>query len=142
MSELVRTIIGRLREFIGNRRSEKRSSVRLPLSISVLDLSRPRKGVRRPQSIKGHTCDISPTRIALMVPAIRIGAQYLADQERRLQIKLELPGGPVEIQALPLRYERIGEGQEETGYLIGVQVVQMNEQDRSRYNEYLAEQFG
>ena len=141
MSELTRTIIGRLREFIGNRRSEKRRSVRLPLSISVLDLSRPQKGVRHPQSIEGHTRDISRTRIALLVPAIRIGAQYLADQERRLQIKLELPGGPVEIQALPLRYERIEEGQDVMAYLIGVQVVQMNEYDRSRYDEYLSELF-
>jgi hypothetical protein len=105
-------------------------------------LSRPADGVRRPQSIEGYTCDISPNGIALMVPAIRIGAQYLADQERRLLIKLELPGGPIEIQASPLRYERIDEGQEETGYLIGVQVVQMNEDDRSRYNKYIAEQLG
>jgi PilZ domain len=137
MSELARTIVGRLREFIGNRRDEKRCVVRLPFSVSVVDPSQSSNGARRPQSIDGHTRDISPTGMALLVSVIRIGTQYLADQDRRLQIKLELPSGPIELQAVPVRYERTEEM--ETGYVIGARIVQMNESDRARFNEYIVE---
>ena len=73
-----------------------------------------------------------------MVPAIRIGEHYLAGENCRLVIKLELPAGPVEIQATPVRYERFDEDESDMGYLIGVSITEMSETDRGRYNEYIA----
>jgi hypothetical protein len=138
MSELVRTIAGRLRAFIGDRRRAKRRGVRLPFSVRPIDQRFGSNGARRPRSIDGHTFDVSATGLGLIVPAVRVGEHYLAGGNRRLQIKLELPGGPVEVLAIPVRYESIEENEVPTGYLIGVQVEQMSEEDRDRYNEWLA----
>src|SRR5438132_13074846 len=137
MSELARTIAGRLREYFGNRRHEKRQDASLPLSVSLTSQSISRNGSPSPQSIDGHTLDISSIGLSLVVPAMRIGEHYLTGEAQNLRVRLELPGGPVEIQARPVRYESLEEHKSETGYLIGVVITQMNEVDRARYLEYV-----
>src|SRR6267142_1080295 len=98
MPELARNIVARLRKYISNRRRAERFRVRLPCSISLLE-DRPGRDSRRPRSVDGHTLDISSSGLALIVSAIRIGDQYLAGENRHLLINLELPAGPVAIQA-------------------------------------------
>ena len=137
MPELTRAILARLRKFIGERRRAERRQIRLPFAISLGD-ERTSKGSRQPQSIEGHTLDISTSGLALMVPAIRIEGRYLAGEDRPLRIKLELPVGPIEFQATPVRYEQFEEDESEMGYLIGVRITAMSESDRRRYDEYIA----
>jgi PilZ domain len=142
MSELARTFVGRLRAFIRDRRTEKRRSARLPFNLSILDLTVRHNGPRGSQSVDGHTLDVSSSGLSLIVPVIRLGEHYLVGEGRRLKIKLELPVGPVEIESSPVRYERLEEGDEESGYLIGVRITRMRENDRARYNEYLKKLLG
>src|SRR3990172_5332040 len=130
MSEYARTIVSRLRQFIGNRRHFRRREVRLPFSMSVADRRIRPNGSRGVPTINGHTLDISATGLALNVPAIRIEEHYLVGDTRRLQLKLELPDGPVKMQVAPVRYESLEEHQTETGYAIGVRITEMTEQDR------------
>jgi hypothetical protein len=73
----------------------------------------------------------------LIVPAIRIGEHYLVGEDRRLHLKLELPTGPVELTVSPVRYESLEDDPQETGYVIGVRITDMNEGDRERFHEYL-----
>jgi hypothetical protein len=42
------------------------------------------------------------------------------------------------MQVTPVRYERLDEHANETGYLIGVKVTTMQEEDRARFAEYVA----
>ena len=137
MPELARTIAARLREFIGNRRRAIRFRVRLPLRVFLVDQQLHLNGSRRPASISGHTADVSTTGLGLVVPAIRIGEHYLVGENRRLRIELELPGGPVTVQGVSVRYERLEEEGTENGYLIGVSIAEMNERDRDHYVEYV-----
>ncbi len=137
MPELARTIAARLREFIGNRRRAKRFRARLPFRVSLIDQQHDLNGSRRPASISGHTADVSTTGLGLIVPAIRIGEHYLVGENRRLRIELELPGGPVALQAISARYERLEEEGTENGYLIGVSIAEMDERDRDHYVEYV-----
>ena len=88
--------------------------------------------------MEGYTLDISASGLALIVPAIRIGDHYLAGETRSLTVTLELPVGAVEMQATPVRYERLDEDESEMGYLIGVSFTKLNEPDRVRYEEYIA----
>lgn len=134
MPELTRTILGRLRNFIRDRRRAERLQVSLPFTISLVD----ERSSRRPQATDGHTLDISNSGLALVLSVIRIGDRYLAGENPRLRIKLELPVGPVEIQATSVRYERLDEENSETGYLIGVSITEMSESDRARYDEYIS----
>jgi hypothetical protein len=76
--------------------------------------------------------------MALVVPAIRIGEHYLVGEDRRLHLKLELPSGPVELNAAPVRYESLEEDPDEMGYLIGTRITDMNQSDRTRFDEYVA----
>lgn len=138
MTELSRQIVARLRRFIGNRRKLKRVRTRLTFSLALADPRLSQNGFRKLPRLSGHTLDLSRTGIALIVPAIRIGEHYLAGNDRKLQVKLELPSGPVEMNVIPVRYESLEEHEEEDGYLIGARISEMNEVDRSRFDAYIA----
>ena len=137
MSELPRRIVSRLRRFIGNRRHSKRVQTRLSFTLSLSDPRVSSNGARRLPTLDGHTLDVSSTGLALIVPAIRIGEHYLAGSERRLHVKLELPGGPVEMIVTAVRYESLDEAQEESGYLIGARIIEMADSDRASYEAFV-----
>ena len=137
MPELVRQIAARLRRYIGDRRRAERVKAHLPFAVSLLD-DWAGNNSRRPNSLDGHTLDISTSGLALIVPAIRIGDHYLAGEGRGLHIDLELPVGSIAIQATAIRYEPWDEDEFERGYLIGVNIITLSDPDRVRYNEYLA----
>jgi hypothetical protein len=109
----------------------------LDFTLSFNDPRLSSNGSRRLPSLDGHTLDLSTNGIALVVPAIRIGEHYLVSGERRLHLKLELPGGPVELNVVPVRYESLEEDPLESGYLIGARIVDVNEPDRPRFTEYV-----
>jgi c-di-GMP-binding flagellar brake protein YcgR len=137
MSELTREFAAQLRRFIGDRRHARRRQVRLPFSICLLDQCINCNGSRRPETLEGHTMDVSDTGMGLVVPFIRIGDHYLAGEHRKLEIKIELPGGPVEVQGFPVRYESLDEHRTESGYLIGVRITQMSDRHRSQLTNYI-----
>jgi len=86
-------------------------------------------------ALDGYTLDVSVSGLALIVPAIRIGEHYLAGDERKLYVKLELPTGPVEMKVVTVRYENLEDG---SGYLIGARIQQMSDADRSSFEKYVA----
>jgi hypothetical protein len=138
MAELTRTIVSRLRQYVGDRRHSKRRDVRLRFCLSLISAAKPLNGTRRVSSIEGHTLDLGERGLALVVPAIRLGEHHLVGENRSLNVKLELPDGPVEMQVAPVRYESLEEHPTEAGYLIGARIVAMTEEDRAKFSEYLA----
>ena len=135
MSELPRRIVSQLRRFIGNRRHSKRVRARLNFTLSLSDPRVGTNGSRRLPTLNGHTLDVSSTGLALIVPAIRIGEHYLAGADRELHVKLELPGGPVEMKVVTVRYENLEDG---SGYLIGARILEISDADRKSFEKYVA----
>jgi hypothetical protein len=135
MSELPRRIVSHLRRFIGNRRGSKRVRARLSFTLSLSDPRVSTNGARRLPTLDGHTLDVSTTGLALVVSAIRIGEHYLAGNDRKLHIKLELPTGPVELKVATVRYESLDD---ESGYLIGARIIEMSDSDRVRFEQYVS----
>ena len=135
MSELPRRIVSHLRRFIGNRRRSKRVRARLNFTLSLSDTRVSTNGSRRLPALEGHTLDVSTTGLALVVPAIRIGEHYLAGNERRLHIRLELPNEAVEMQVASVRYESLDD---ESGYIIGARIIEMSDSDRASFEEYVS----
>lgn len=86
----------------------------------------------------GHTLDLNEGGMGLLVPAICLGEHHLVGENRSLDVNLELPVGPVELQVRPVRYEALEEDDRETGYLIGVRIVGMSEEARARFTEYVS----
>ncbi len=136
MSEFLRTLVGRLREYAGDRRAPRRRA-RLPFTLSLHEPGKKANGRRPLPALSGFTQDIGATGLALIVPAIRIGGHYLVGGDRTLEIELELPSGPIHIRATSVRYEPVDEDQMEEGYLIGVVITDISAADLELLKSYL-----
>ena len=129
--DIARTIVSRLRQIMGDRRHARRQKTRLPFTLSISSPAKNLNGANRVSSLAGHTLDLSRNGLALVVPAIRIGQSHLIGENRTLHVKLELPDGPIQIEVTPIRYETLEEHKSETGYLIGVKITKIAEEDRA-----------
>lgn len=142
MAELARSLVSQLRRFVGDRRRATRKKARLSFTLSLVGPAVKLNGARPGAGLKGHTIDVSMKGIALVVPTILLGEHHLIGENRKIKVQLELPNGPVEMQVLPIRYESLEEHKTETGYLIGAKIVEMAEEDRQRFAEYVLEPNG
>lgn len=131
-----------LRDYVTDRRRTARRDVRYEARLSLdvfvhhggkLSASR-RNTARREDSLAGRTRDISEGDLTLVVPSIRIGGDYLTLEDNKLRIVLALPSGPVELVVAPVRFEQLA-GDE--GYLVGVRVLEMSDDDHRLYAEHL-----
>ncbi|HKR62049.1 MAG TPA: PilZ domain-containing protein [Pyrinomonadaceae bacterium] len=134
MSELLRTLVGRLREYAGDRRHMTRYHTRLEVTVSPATPTK--ANGRRPASLQGYTRDVSANGLGLIMPAIRIGDRYLAGENCRLAITLELPSGPIQLIATSARYEPLEEPGE-LGFLIGARITTISDADRKLFGAYL-----
>ena len=133
MPELLRTIAGRLRRLVSERRRHPRLRARLDASVVLLGA----RGEAVTPPLEGHTRDVSSCGLALILPAVRVGDRYLAGEAQTLSVTLRLPAATVRLRAAPARYERLDEEDADTGYLIGLRITQMDERDRAAFDEYL-----
>ena len=138
MAEFARAMVSRLRQLVGDRRHSRRRIVRLPFSLSLASTARSLNGTRRIISMEGHTLDLSPNGMSLITPKITLGEHHLVGENRGLNVKLELPLGPIQMQVMPVRYESLEEHETETGYLIGVRIVGMSDEDRAKFSKYVS----
>jgi len=138
MSTLFSSIAGKIREIVGNRRHisrrNARVSARLPFTIALLD---PRKDAAKALTDKGaltgHTSDLSETGMTLLLPSVRIGDSYLTQETHYLLIELRIPSGPVTILGSPVRFAYTAGA----GYLLGIRIVKMQEEEHTDYLTYL-----
>jgi hypothetical protein len=137
MPELLRTLVGRIREIAGDRRHKPRYRVRLEFTVTVATPTKA-NGLR-PASLRGYTRDICVDGLGLIVPAIRIGDRYLAGENCLLAIELELPTGTIQLTATTARYDPL-EDPGELGFLIGTRIESISDVDRKAFLAYLKEQ--
>ena len=50
-------------------------------------------------------------------------------------MKLDLPGGPVEMKVVTVRYENLEDG---SGYLIGARILEISDADRASFEKYIS----
>jgi len=128
-----------MRLYVKDRRRSPRLLVRLLFSASVCR-SKNGNGVQtRERLLKGHTRDISANGLGLNVPQIHLDGHHLATEGSELELRLELPGGAIPMRVVPRRYERLDEPELGCNYLVGVQVVNIDEEDRTRYLSFVAQ---
>ncbi len=138
MPELIRSLTTRVRQFFRNRRHAGRRHVRLVIEVAIQS---PKTGepLRNAGVLQGHTRDISPRGLAVIVPAIRIGEHYLTGENRILLITLQLPDITMLVHAAPVRYRRLDDedGDDATHYLIGARITNISDADRTRLLDFL-----
>jgi hypothetical protein len=141
MPEIVRSIIGRFCRIIGNHNHARRHELRLPLTLSLHDCRTQRAYAAAATSsaatISGHTRNISDTGLSLILPSVHFGNRYLMDGDLTLKIQIEFPAGAINFQVAPVRYLALDENQLECGYLVGLRITKIAEQERQRLAEYL-----
>lgn len=139
MPELARRIASRLRHILGDRRHARRGAARLSITVGPEFPQGRSNGFRRKVSLDGHTLDVSTTGLALVLPAIRIGEHYLTGNDRTLWLKVDLPDESIEMKVIPVRYESLDIHASESGYIIGVIISSMSDEDRAAYNKFVQE---
>ena len=87
--------------------------------------------------IAGETTDLSVSGIAFTVASIRVKENYLVGEGRVLNAELDLPNGKISMKILGQRYELIGEHLSTERYLIGASIVQISDENRAAYEEFL-----
>lgn len=132
MPELLRSIAGRLRHLVGDRRRAPRQRVRLAAVVSLLE---ERAGA--PPTLAGHTRDVSTSGVGIILPSIRVGERYLAGEGLTLRVLLRLPETQARLYGTPVRYERLDPEGPEQGYLLGIRLTGGDERDREAYDAYL-----
>ncbi len=108
---------------------------RLEFSVLLCEAETSESGVQHLRACAGHTLNVSAHGLAVMLHAHNIDEQYLLGREGSMAIELDLPNGlSIEIQATPVRYEKLDEG-----YVIGARISEMSDRNREMFEEYLRE---
>jgi hypothetical protein len=128
--EAMNSIVRPLYDVLVNRVRLRRNGMRLPLAVSLLDSKMKAVSAQYPPAMSGYLHDISRTGLSLIMPSLRLGDRYPIGSSYTLRIMVKLPNRVINIQATPVRYERLEEGKSEYSYLVGVRILQMTKSDR------------
>jgi hypothetical protein len=73
----------------------------------------------------------------MLLPQVHLDGHHLATEGRELNLTLELPGGPLSVVVVPARYEYLDEAELGCSYLIGVKIVNISDEDRTRIENFI-----
>lgn len=137
-----RTFLGWLREYVGDRRRSPRRgarfAARVPAVVSLLEAGAEFGPVASGlASVEGETRDLGTSGLTVIVSHVRVSGQYLTVAEQRLGVRLELPAGNVSLVARAVRFEHPAEGVGESGYLLGLRILKVREEDSALYVGFL-----
>ena len=138
MPELMRSLVARMRVYICNRRRARRYRRSVRFTVSIFDAKLSREQLEHAPYLEGDTSDISVSGLGLVVPAIRINDRYLTAPDQMLHLMLELPSGRIEMRVAPVRYEQLEREGVASGYLVGVRISGMSDDDQARFADYLS----
>lgn len=137
-----RSLLAWLREHVGDRRRSPRRGMRfaarVPVMVTLLEAVGDQVSeARSSPPVTGETRDLGTSGLTVVVGRIRVGGQYLTDAEYRLGIRLELPTGEVSLLAKAVRFEQMADAGGGAGYLLGLRILKVAEDDFALYVGYL-----
>ena len=91
----------------------------------------------RAACVNGETVDISRTGIGFVVSSIRIKEKYLVNQDRKLNVEIDLPNGKVSMRVIGRRYEKVGQHLSTERFLIGAHILEVAASDKETYETFL-----
>ena len=84
-----------------------------------------------------RTRDVSESGIGLVANSIYLGYTCVVDEGRALLVTLELPAGPIRMEATAAHYLRLDAGSRDATYLIGLRINSMAEDQLALYTAFL-----
>jgi hypothetical protein len=124
-------------KFPDNKRRAHRRSVRLPLSVSVMEVEAVSGGLRYSPELAGHTRVINQFGMAIILPTVQIQNYNFADTNRRLLLKLHLPAGAIHLHVNPVNSQRLTGAGANAGWVIGARITKISDEDRERLARFL-----
>ena len=106
----------------GERRRERRVTARYEARVEVGTAILDREmgtGSLGPLTLYGHTHDLSPSGLGLVIPAADVGPRH-SGEALPARVKVGLPEGGVEVEAEAVHWGPLGELGLGTGVLLGV----------------------
>jgi hypothetical protein len=136
---MIRELINRLSRSFSEKMVPPRRSLAAPMKVWFdPDVKSERAiEVARAACIIGETVDISRNGVAFSVPVIRIKEKYLVNQDRSLNVEIDLPNGKVHLKMLGKRYEKVGMHSSSERFLVGATIISMTDVDREIYESFL-----
>ena len=89
------------------------------------------------ERLECRTRDLSETGVGVVAGSIYVGYTCVVDEGRALLVTLELPAGPVRMEATAAHYLRLDSGARDTTYLIGLRINSMAEDQLALYKSFL-----
>jgi len=137
---MIRKLIWNFKKSISERAAPRRYNLQIPIIVSF-EASK-NTGKKNAETtnllVRGETKDLSCSGMAFTVPSIRLKEYYLVGENRTLDAELNLPGGKIKMQIVGQRYEQLNdEHSSTTSYLIGASIVEIAEDERKIYEEFL-----
>lgn len=132
---IARSIVNHLRASLMSRIRIRRCGMQLPLNVSISEAK-----VRGEESrlvTPGYLNDISKTGLSVIIPSVRFGDRYPVGDNYTLRVKIQLPNKLITIGAIPIRYNRLDKMGDQSRYLIGARIVDIDASDRRHLVRYI-----
>lgn len=136
---MIRKLIAKFYRSASERRAAPRYDFQAPVKIWIEASNKTGKPKTpaEPIYIYGQTKDLSASGIAFLVPSIRIRESYLVGENNIIKAELDLPNGTVRMRIVGKRYEQVSEHLSVSRYLIGASVLEISEESREVYEQFL-----
>jgi hypothetical protein len=123
-----------------NLRRARRATVRCPAYLiagsSLLDAEIGSDYREQPLTFYCETQELSVRGASLVIRSIMLDERAVT-QGHPVQLILELPAGQIRMEAKPVRCELADKWRPESGYLLGIDVVRIEDKDRRTLMEFL-----
>ena len=136
---MIRELITRFSRSFSERTVSARRHYKAPIKIwfdPEANTERSRE-IARQSCIFAETVDISRSGIGFLAPVIRVKEKYLVNQERPLNIEIDLPNGKVCMRAIGRRYEKVGADVSSEKFLVGATILNLTGTDKEIYETFL-----
>jgi hypothetical protein len=118
-----------------DRRLEPRFAAEVTCTVSLTDAEH---SLLFPnEKLHCRTRDVSASGVGVVANSIYLGYTCVVDDGRSLLLTLELPAGPVEMEATAAHYLRLDAGSRDASYLIGLRVTSIADGQRDLYKAFL-----
>lgn len=135
MLDMLRSFGDNVRSFLRKLRPAPRYSSRIAVKISLLDYTLSRY-IPVP-IMDGQTFNLSSSGLAMILPDINLEGRSLVVEGTKLLAVLDLPNGMVRLQAKPIHFRRADKYVRSAGFIVGLQITEMDGKNFARYLRYL-----
>jgi hypothetical protein len=137
MIEMIRSFGDNVRSLLRHLRpTAPRFKSRVAVKVSLLDytLSKWRGNI---PIMDGQTYNLSSTGLALILPEITLSGRSMVIEGTTLLVVLDLPNGIARFQAKPVHFRRADKYVKNSGYVVGIQITQIDDESNRRYQKFI-----